>query len=401
VESDFQHCIRCTICVENCPVFRVNPEFPGPKQAGPDTERFRCDEETSLDKWIGLCSQCKRCEIACPYGVNPAEIILREQLSYGEKHFRPPANRLFANNYYLGAFSSALAPFVNKFASLTFIKKIMNVFGLSTYMPFPGFYVHSLKRSWRWKGRRNSPRKVVFFYGCYLNFNRPDIGRGIRDLLASLGLKVVMPKQVCCGLPALGNGDMRTARKFARRNAEILAGYIDKGYDVLYACTSCGLTLTHDYPGILNIPGGKKIAENTYNLNEYIVKLIDEDYIKPEFAPVDLKVAYHIPCHLRASGIGYPAASLFEKIPGLEYHVLDDHCCGLSGSYGFKRKNQDTAIKLGRTAAAALKACNPDYIVSDCGACRMQLQYFTGLPALDPSEIVIRSLANPAKITKK
>ncbi|HAR49650.1 MAG TPA: hypothetical protein DCR81_06040, partial [Smithella sp.] len=27
---NYEHCIRCTICVENCPVFRVNPDFPGP-----------------------------------------------------------------------------------------------------------------------------------------------------------------------------------------------------------------------------------------------------------------------------------------------------------------------------------------------------------------------------------
>ena len=34
----FEHCIRCTICVENCPVFRVNPDFV-PKQAGPTLAR--------------------------------------------------------------------------------------------------------------------------------------------------------------------------------------------------------------------------------------------------------------------------------------------------------------------------------------------------------------------------
>ena len=50
------------------------------------------------------------------------------------------------------------------------------------------------------------------------------------------------------------------ARRFAEKNARILAGYIDKGYDVVYACTSCGLTLMHDYPGILDVPEGKKVS---------------------------------------------------------------------------------------------------------------------------------------------
>lgn len=67
----FEHCIRCTICVESCPVFRVQPEFPGPKQAGPDAQRFRIGREKSIDDWVLLCSQCKRCEMACPCGVEP------------------------------------------------------------------------------------------------------------------------------------------------------------------------------------------------------------------------------------------------------------------------------------------------------------------------------------------
>ena len=397
MDFDFQHCIRCTTCVANCPVFKVNPEFPGPKQAGPDAERFRSDHETSIGKWIRLCNQCKRCEVACPYGVNPAQIILREQVRYGEGHFRPLASRVFANNYWLGTVNSIIAPLVNMLTRIHFVKRVLNVFGISTYIPFPQYRVHSMNRSWRWKGRRKNRKKVVFFYGCFLNYNRPDIGRSIRDLLASLGLRVIIPRQVCCGLPALGNGDVKTARKFARKNARILAGYIDRGYDVIYTCTSCGLALTQDYPGILNAPDGKKVSENTYNLHEYVLKLMEEHYIEPVFEPFHRKVAYHIPCHLRASGIGYPAARLFEKIPGLEIHILEDNCCGLSGSYGFKRSNEETSVKLGITARRAIKDVDPDILMSDCGACRMQLEHFSGIPAFDPSEILIKSLKKGGK----
>ena len=394
---DFQHCIRCTVCVANCPVFKVNPVFPGPKQSGPDAERFRSNDEASIDRWVRLCNQCKRCDVACPYGVNPAEIILKEQARYGEGHFKPLAYRLFANNYWLGALGSIIAPVVNLLTPRTFVKRVLNIFGISTAIPFPQYRFHSMNRSWRWKGRRKSRKKVVFFYGCFINYNRPDIGRGVRDLLASLGVRVVIPRQVCCGLPALGNGDMKTAGKFARKNGRILAGYIDKGYDVIYTCTSCGLSLTQDYPGILKVPDGKKISENTYNLHEYILKLMEEEYIKPAFEPLHRKVAYHIPCHLRALGIGYPAARLFEKIPGLEVHILEDNCCGLAGSYGFKRKNEETSARLGADAARAIKATNPDILVSDCGACKMQLGHFSGIPALDPSEILRESLKKGPK----
>lgn len=394
MNSPFEHCIRCTICVENCPVFKVNPDFPGPKQSGPDGQRFRLDNEKSIDDWIKNCLQCKRCEVACPYGVNPAEIILEEQLKYGKEHIKPLTQIMFANNYYLGMMGSLAAPIANAITPLNIAKEGMKLIGIDSEVAFPKFHFNSLSKNWPVKG--NGSRKVVFFHGCYLNNNAPDVGRGIIDLLVSMGLTVKTPRQWCCGLPALGNGDYATARRFADKNARMLTSYIDRGYDVVYSCTSCGNTLLHDYPGILDVEGGKKIAENTYNIHEYILNLIDDGYVNPTWGAVNRKIAYHIPCHLRAAGIGYPAAQLFRNIPGLEFTILEDNCCGLSGSYGFKKKNKETATKLGTIAATAIKDTGAEAFVSDCGACRMQLGHFAAMPAIDPSEIIIASLKNAA-----
>jgi len=386
----FEHCIRCTICVENCPVFSVEPKFPGPKQAGPDAQRFRMDGEVSVDSWVLFCSQCKRCETVCPYGVDVSEIILKAQIKYVEEHGRSIANYMFANTYNIGILASAFAPIVNKIINTHLVKNIMRVIGISTYIPFPRYHAFTLSKGRRKVGKAS--KKVVFFYGCYLNFNRPDIGRKIRSILVSMGLEVITPHQVCCGLPALGNGDLDSARRFANKNAGILVHYINRGYDVVYACTSCGLTLVRDYPGIIALPDGKKISENTYNVHEYILNLMEEGYVNPEFGPIDMRIAYHIPCHLRSLGIGYPAARLFEMVPDLQYQVLDDNCCGLSGTYGFKEKNKEVSVKLGKLATLPILEYAPDAIASDCGACRMQLGGLTGISTIDPSEIIFRSL---------
>lgn len=391
MSAEFEHCIRCTLCVENCPVFKVNPAYPGPKQAGPDSERFRLSGNGSVDEWIKLCTQCKRCEVACPYGVNPAETILKAQLKYADEHGKVPVNLLFANNHYLGILGSLFAPIANLTTKLWITKKFFNLTGIATYLSFPKFYFRSLSKGRGTKNKGGQP-KVVFFHGCFLNNNQPALGRAMIELLTGLGIEVVVPRQICCGLPALGNGDKATARRMAKKNTRILTGYIDKGYDVIYACTSCGLTLMHDYPGILAIPGADKLAENVYNLHEYILKLIEDGRIAPEFQPVERHIAYHVPCHLRAAGQGYPAVNLLRRIPGLKLTVLDDNCCGLSGSYGFKLKNAPTAIKLGQAAAKAITDSGAEAFISDCGACRMQLGHFSKLPALDPSEILMDAL---------
>lgn len=387
---NFEHCIRCTICVENCPVLRVNPDFPGPKQAGPDAERFRSDREKAEDEWVLLCSQCKRCEMACPCGVEPAQIILRAQQRYGLEHPRTPAHLLFANNYYLSTLGSLTAPLANRIAATKVGKKIFSAMGIATYIPFPKFRFRKLIQEKKTRSRRS--RKVAFFYGCFINFYRPDIGRKIIRLLSSFNIDVVLPPQWCCGLPALGNGNLELARSFALKNTASLSNYIDAGYDIVYSCTSCGLCLLQDYQDILEIPQAKKIAENTYNVHEYVVKLMDEVYIKPQFQEMRRKLAYHIPCHLRALGIGYPAAKLMSLIPGLECEILDDNCCGLSGSYGFKKSNESTAIQIGNRAVARINQTGAEAIVADCGSCRMQLGGLSGLATLDPAEVISESL---------
>ena len=40
-DNNFEQCIKCTVCTVYCPVAAVNPDYPGPKQAGPDGERLR------------------------------------------------------------------------------------------------------------------------------------------------------------------------------------------------------------------------------------------------------------------------------------------------------------------------------------------------------------------------
>ena len=394
---NFEHCIRCTICVENCPVMRVNPDFPGPKQAGPDAQRFRSDREKAEDDWVLLCSQCKRCEMACPCGVEPAQIILKAQQRYGLEHPHSLAHVLFANNYYLSMLGSFTAPIANRIAATKIGKKIFDAMSIATYIPFPKFRFHKL--SWEKRTPNRRSRKVAFFYGCFINFYRPDIGRKIIRLLKSFNVDVVLPPQWCCGLPALGNGNLQLARSFALKNTASLSNYIDAGYDILYSCTSCGLCLLHDYQDILDIPKAKKIAENTYNLHEYILKLVDDNYIKPQFQEVPRKLAYHISCHLRALGIGYPAAKLMSMIPGLTCEIIDDNCCGLSGSYGFKKSNESTAISIGKRAVARIKKTGAETIVGDCGSCRMQLGGLSGLVTLDPAEVLSESLG--ITLTKK
>ena len=75
IDTSFEQCMKCTVCTVYCPVVAVNPDYPGPKQAGPDGERYRLKDPLFYDEALDLCLNCKRCEVACPSNVKIGDII--------------------------------------------------------------------------------------------------------------------------------------------------------------------------------------------------------------------------------------------------------------------------------------------------------------------------------------
>lgn len=83
-KNNFEECIKCTICTVYCPVTAVNPDYPGPKQAGPDGERYRLKKPFFYDEALKYCLNCKRCEVACPSNVKIGDIIQSARIKYSK-----------------------------------------------------------------------------------------------------------------------------------------------------------------------------------------------------------------------------------------------------------------------------------------------------------------------------
>ena len=337
----------------------------------------------------------QRCEQACPYSVNPAELILKAQIKYSKENKKEFLKLLFSNYFYVGKLASVSAPIANLITSSRSGKKVMGFLGLRKDIQFPEFSFKRLKQ-----GKQNqlsaqsntSRKKAVFFHGCYLNSNEPETGRKIIKLMELSGIEIVVPKQVCCGLPAIGNGNLKKAESFAKKNIKVFKKYLNDGYDLIYSCTSCGHTLINEYPSLAENESGRLIAQKSFDLYEYLIMLIDEGSLIYNFTAIKEKISYHIPCHLKGTGVPYPAVELFKRVQGLELTIYDENCCGFSGSYGFKEKNRETAEKLGKIAVEALVQNNPSGIISDCGACRMQISNYTDIPVYDPIELLLKVL---------
>src|SRR5262249_11948753 len=94
-------------------------------------------------------------------------------------------------------------------------------------------------------GRRSSVvgrRQVVYFHGCSTNYYEPHVGIAVVEVLERNGFEVILPKQNCCGLPMLSNGDFDSARRYHEHNIAALLPYVQQGIPVVGTSTSCTLT---------------------------------------------------------------------------------------------------------------------------------------------------------------
>jgi glycerol-3-phosphate dehydrogenase subunit C len=423
-ENNADVCIRCATCMAVCPVSRVTSKFPGPKQAGPGAERFRKPGGPSVDDWIDLCIGCHLCDMVCSSGVNISELNLIAKAKYLDEKGRPFRDWLLTHSYLYGRLGSLFSPFVNFLLKNPMIKwmgeAILRIdrrrelpeYEFSTFRQWfkrhqsQGDYqatIHDLHKlevdnppspPFRKGGmggfepHSKDRKKIAYFYGCYTNTNEVDVGKATIQVLEANGFEVTLPPQQCCGIPMLGNGDFKGAKKMALFNVPSLLKTIRSGSDIIFSSTSCGHMIKHEYSHLLSIPGADEVAQHIFDIFEFLRNLKESNGFNTHFKELSIKAAYFAPCHLRALGIGLPALEILWLIPGLQIDHIEADCCGMGGTFGFKKEKYEISEEIGRDLAEAIGRLKPDIILSDCEGCRMQIRHLTGQKVLHPIQVL-------------
>jgi glycerol-3-phosphate dehydrogenase subunit C len=230
--------------------------------------------------------------------------------------------------------------------------------------------------------------RVAYFYGCYTNTNEVDVGKATVQVLEANGFEVILPPQRCCGIPMLGNGDFRGARKMGLSNVPALLKTSRSGSDIIFSSSSCGNMIKHEYSRMLSIPGAEEVAKHFFDIFEFLKNLRESNGFNAHFNEISLKAAYFAPCHLRVLGIGLPALEMLRLIPGLKIDHIEADCCGMGGTFGFKKEKYEISQEIGKDLAEAIDRLKPEIVLSDCEGCRMQIRHLTGLKVLHPIQIL-------------
>ena len=396
--NNFEQCIKCTVCTVYCPVAAVNPLYPGPKQSGPDGERLRLKRPESYDEALKYCLNCKRCEVACPSNVRIGDIIQSARIRFSKKK---PGLREFAlaNTDLVGSISTTMAPVVNATVGLKPVKAAMDaVLKIDHRRTFPK-YSQGTFEGWMKKQREAQaafPKQVSFFHGCYVNYNNPALGKDFVKVMNALGIGVqLLEKEKCCGVALISNGFINQAKRQAKVNvASIRKAAGEQGMPVLATSSTCTFTLRDEYPHLLGIDNAD-VRDSIELATRYVYRLLQSGEAKLRFredAP-KIRVAYHTPCHMEKLGWSYYSIELLKMIPSVELTVLDSQCCGIAGTYGFKKENYETSQAIGESLFRKIEASGCDIVATDCETCKWQIEMSTSKKVEHPLSILASALA--------
>lgn len=126
---------------------------------------------------------------------------------------------------------------------------------------------------------------------------------------------------------------------------------------------------------------------------KFIYELVDQKKVKLVLKKdYKARAAYHVPCHMEKLGWSIFTRELLGMIPGLELILLDSNCCGISGTFGFKKENYEISQKIGQPLFEQINSVAPDFVACECETCKWQIEMSTEYKVKNPISILAEAL---------
>jgi FAD/FMN-containing dehydrogenase/Fe-S oxidoreductase len=347
---------------------------------------------------MDLCLECKACKAECPSNVDMAKLKYEFLDHYHRANGLPLRNRIFGGIETLNRLGSRLAPLSNWVANSSLNRWLMElVAGVDRRRPLPQFATETFE-DWFRKHKMEGDGangEVVLFHDTFNNFNTPNVAIAATRLLERSGYRVLLVDKKCCGRPMISKGMLGQAKENAAWNIDKLAPYAEKGIPIVGLEPSCLLTLRDEYPEFIRTNTAKKVAANSFLLEEFAQREQAAGRLTINGSGNGRKVLLHGHCHQKALVGTAPIVAML-KAAGFEVSEVDSGCCGMAGSFGFEKEHYDLSLTIGnRRLAPAVKAAGADVeIVAPGISCRQQIDHLAGRKAKHPAELLWEVLSN-------
>jgi len=394
----FEICQGCRRCFNLCPSFNSLFELIDTK--GEEvTNLTRGDFKTI----VYLCYQCKLCFNHCPYtpphrwDVDFPRLMLRAKAVEAKDHGVTLQDKVLGRTDLLGRLGSATAPVSNLANRIKPLRILMEkTVGIHRDRNLPEYqretFAEWFRKHQRQRGSLKPGKngKVALFYTCYVNYNDPAVGRAVVRVLEHNGVEVIAPEQKCCGMPFLDGGDIQSTLANVSYNVQALAAVVRRGYDIVIPGPTCSYMLKNEYPTLEAEEEAELVSKHSFDVCEYLMRLHEQGKLNTNLKPTSQRIAYHIPCHLRAQNIGFKSRDLMRLIPGTTVQVIE-RCSAVDGTWGLKKEYYQLSLKVAGKLFNEVDQSQPDLVASDCPLAGLQIVEGTGKKPLHPILILARA----------
>jgi FAD/FMN-containing dehydrogenase/Fe-S oxidoreductase len=341
---------------------------------------------------MDLCVGCKACKTECPSQVDVASMKTEVLYQMGKEHGFSVRQK-GAGHVRRGLSLAARMPAVYNAAARTRLaRRAAAWMGIDPRRSLPKVTGKTFSKRFPQLPQGAGPAEVALFNDTWNEYQRPEVGEGTVRVFAAAGVRVLLPKVVCCGRPMLSEGLVDEARENARRNLDLLYPLLERGLPLVGLEPSCILTLRDDYRKLLPDDGRvEKLAEATRLFEEALLELVGDEAELPlqDGSPVLL----HGHCHQKALVGTEPTERVLGLVPGSDVRTVDSGCCGMAGLFGYEEGHYEVSMKMGeRRLFPAVREAEGRVIVAPGTSCREQILGGTGRRALHPAQYLAARL---------
>jgi len=366
-----------------------------------NTEKLNPFDSKEIYKVLDLCLLCKACKSECPSGVDVAKLKMEFLQQYYDANGIPLRSRAVGYLPKVHSTFSFMPRIVNFFLKFKLSSSIAK--SIIKFHPEREFPLMSSKNLNKWYKKHNSTnsdtKKTIYLFNDeFTNYLESDIGIKAILLFESLGYTVRIPQTIESGRTWLSKGLVRTAKKVANKNIELLKDIISSDTPLIGIEPSAILSFRDEYPDLAienNKDAAQKLAKNSYLFDEFISSEIDKGNISSDlFTDKSAKIKFHGHCQQKALITTKFTKQVLELPKNYQVEEIPSGCCGMAGSFGYEKEHYELSMKIGEMVLfPAIRAAEKETIIAAVGtSCRCQIEDGTKVKAFHPLEILYDAL---------
>jgi len=419
------YCIRCSACMNVCANFETvgGHAFGGETYSGGIGGSWEAGTgQLSNARFSELCTACSRCVPNCPVridipwlnenlrqrmnqeqGSSPVKFLFGEMTGSAPGDSVAPLQKQFFGNYNtLGKWGTKFSSLANASLHLPGARSVMQgVFGVDRRRELPAFP----GKTWEQLYRVENPAKqsaikpgVVMLADVFTNYGAPERGMAAIRVLRAIGLDVALSSAMPDGRAAMSQGMMETARREARALAPMLRRYLDEGRKIVVLEPSVLAMLRFDFKHLLDGDDTQVLlAQNSFEPLEYLWMVAQEQGL--DLAKVfpatkcsqGTRLFYHSHCQQRTCNSATQTIEVL-RAAGFDVVTSSVECCGMAGSFGYKREYYDLSMAVGEDLFAQVRRADEEggarTLVASGISCHEQLFAGMGRAVFHPAELL-------------